>query len=125
MQALLNTAPHLNKLSINQHESAHLQTSLFKYTNVSVRELDLRNINHYFNEEECITLSRSPLGVQCEKLSFLVHNHENIISLVKNMPKLRALNVRCKDEKYIELSTSIEDNNVRKIIYHQNLHVIF
>jgi len=108
VQALLNRAPHLNKLSINQHESTPLQTSLFKYTNVSVRELDLRNIYHYFNEEECITLSRSPLGVQCEKLSILVYNYESVVSLLKNMHKLRALNIRCKHEKYIEPTALIE-----------------
>jgi hypothetical protein len=113
VQALLDRAPHLYKLSINQRESTPLQASLFKYTNASVRELDLRNINHYFNEEECITLSRSPLGVRCENLSILVHNRESIISLVENMIKLRALNVQCKDEKYIELSTLMENNDER------------
>jgi hypothetical protein len=111
VQALLNRAPHLNRLSINQYESTPLQTSLFKYTNASVHELDLRNINHYFNEEECITLSRSSLGIQCEVLSILVQNCESIISLIENMLKLRALNVRCKDEKYTELSTLIKDND--------------
>ncbi|CAF1034911.1 unnamed protein product [Didymodactylos carnosus] len=112
VQALLNRAPHLEKLNIHQYESISLQISVFKYINVSVRELDLRGINHYFNEEECIRLSRSPLGIQCEKLSILAYNRKSIISLIENMHKLRALNVRCKDEKYIELSTSIEDNSV-------------
>ncbi len=110
VQALLNRASHLNRLSITQHESTPLQKSIFKYTNVSIRELDLQSINHYFNEQECITLSRSPLGIQCEVLSILVQNRQSTISLIENMIKLRALNVKCKDEKYIELSTSIEDN---------------
>ncbi|CAF1215750.1 unnamed protein product [Rotaria sordida] len=112
VQALLNRTPHLVRLSINQHESIPLQTSLFKYRNLSIHELDLRNINHYFNEEDCITLSRSPLGVQCEKLSILIYNRESIISLIENMLKLRALNVRCKNEKYIEQSKLNEDNDV-------------
>ncbi|CAF1009975.1 unnamed protein product [Rotaria sp. Silwood1] len=111
VQALLDRAPHLTRLTINQHESTYLQTALFKYRNVSIRELDLRNINHYFNEEDCFTLSRSPLGIQCEKLSILIYNRQSIITLVENMLKLRALNVRCKDEKYIEQST-LEDNDV-------------
>lgn len=111
VQALLNRAPHLNRFSINQYESTPLQTSLFKYTNSSVHELDLRNVNHYFNEDECITLSHSPLGIQCEVLFMLVQNCECIISLVENMLKLRVLNVRCKHEKYIELSPSIDGND--------------
>ncbi|CAF2627339.1 unnamed protein product [Rotaria sp. Silwood2] len=120
VQALLDRAPHLIRLSISQHESTPLQTSLFKYRNVSIRELDLRNINHYFNEEECITLSHSPLGVQCEKLSILIHNRQSIISLVENMLKIRALNVRCKDEKYIEQSTSNKDNDAEYSDYNKN-----
>ncbi|CAM2698650.1 unnamed protein product [Rotaria socialis] len=111
VQELLNRAPHLIKLSINQYESISLQTALFKYTNLSVCELDLRNINHHFNEEDCIRLSRSPLGVQCETLSILVHNRDSIISLVENMHKLRALNVRCRDETYVESTVSMEESS--------------
>lgn len=112
VQALLDRTPYLYTLSIYQHESMSLQTALFKYSNSSVRELDLRNINHYFNEEDCIKLSQSPLGTQCEKLSILVHSYQSIISLVNHMKKLRALNVKCKDENYIESITSSEENDM-------------
>ena len=112
VQALLNRAPYLNSLIIDQYDSTPLQISLFKYTNVSIRQLCLKNIKHYFNEEECITLSRSPLGVQCEKLSILVDNCQSIVSLVENMPKLRSLNVRCKDESCLTRSMSMENTDV-------------
>jgi len=111
VQALLNRAPHLNRLSINQHESTPLQTSLFKYTNVSVRELDLRNIYHYFNEEECITLSRSSLGVRCEVLYIRVKNRESIITLVKNMINLRTLDIYWNYEKDFEHSQQRDNND--------------
>ena len=104
VQALLNRAPRLKIVTINQHESTPLQTALFQYKNVAVRELDLRNINHYFREEECMKLSLSLLDSQCEKLSILVENFQSIISLIEHMSKLRTLNVRCKDEKFTEQS---------------------
>ena len=97
MQTLLDRAPHLRTLSFNQDASLPLQMSLFKYTNASVRELNLRDCNYCFNEEECITLSRSSLGIQCEVLSIRVNNRESIINLVKNMINLRALNVKYDD----------------------------
>jgi hypothetical protein len=108
VQALLDRATRLHSLSISQHESIPLQSSIFKYRNASIRELNLRHINHYFNEDDCIQLSRSPLGVQCEVLSILVHNYESIITLVKHMPQIRSLNVRSQNEQY---TTFIDDNN--------------
>ena len=99
VQALLNRATCLKRLSIHQRESTPLQTSIFTYKNMSVSEVDLRNINHYFTEEDCSKLSHSPLGRQCQKLSILVRSRESVLSLVKNMHSLRSLNVRCQQEK--------------------------
>jgi hypothetical protein len=97
LQNLLDRAPHLRTLTFDQDASLPLQLSLFNYTNMSVRELKLFGCDYCFNEEECILLSRSPLGVQCEVLSIKVNNRETIIHLVKNMMKLRALLVYCDD----------------------------
>ena len=52
LQTLLDRAPHLRSLTVNQ--------------NASVRELDLSGCEHYLNENECRTLNYSSLGVQCE-----------------------------------------------------------
>jgi hypothetical protein len=117
VQALLDRATRLYSLSINQYRSIPLQTSIFKYRNASVRELDLRCINHYFNEDDCIQLSESPLGVQCEVLSILVYNCESIITLVKHMRQIRSLNVRCQNEQY---TTFIDDNKDECIQWLQN-----
>jgi hypothetical protein len=51
LQTLLDRAPHLHCLRIGQDESLPLQMSLFKYTNESVRQLDLRKFKYWFNEE--------------------------------------------------------------------------
>jgi hypothetical protein len=89
LQALLDRASRLRYLCISQDGSLPLQTSLFKYTHVSVRELYLQKYNYWFNEEECMTLCHSPLGVQCEVLFIHVKNRESILILVKNMINLR------------------------------------
>jgi len=98
LQTLLNQATHLDELVINQVALLPLQTSIFKYTNASIRRFDLISCNHCFNKEECINLTRSPLGVQCEVLSIWVNNRETIINLIKNMHNLRALIVNCIDK---------------------------
>lgn len=98
VQAILDQAIHLSKFTICQHQSTRLQIAIFKYRNPSIRQLDLSNLNYIFNEDNCLELAQSPLGRQCEVLSICVYDCQNILSLVEHMPKLRALNVRCKDE---------------------------
>ncbi|CAF4316315.1 unnamed protein product [Adineta steineri] len=84
--------------NLNQDDSLPLQTALFRYTNSTVRELHLHECNYYFNEEECITLAHSPLGLQCQVLSIVVKNCESIVILVQQMNKLRILKVVVNDE---------------------------
>ncbi|CAF1051607.1 unnamed protein product [Adineta steineri] len=98
VQVLLDQASHLETLIISQDDSLPLQTALFRYTNSTVRELHLHECNYYFNEEECITLAHSPLGLQCQVLSIVVKNCESIIILVQQMNKLRILKVVVNDE---------------------------
>jgi hypothetical protein len=110
LQALLDRASRLRYLYIIQDDSLPLQTSLFKYTNVSVRQLNLQKYNYWFNEEECMTLCHSPLGVQCEVLSIHVKNRESILILVKNMINLRELGIECEDENFNKRSISNEND---------------
>ncbi len=93
---LLHRAPKLRDVHISQNVSLPLQTSLFQYTSTSIRQLHLRKYNCHFNEEECLALTRSPLGVQCEILSIVVKTRESIIILVQNMINLRALHMKCR-----------------------------
>ncbi|CAF1021567.1 unnamed protein product, partial [Rotaria sordida] len=76
----------------------------FSNQSSSVRYLDLRGFNHsgqcqYYNDQQCSSLIRSPLGNQCEFLIIEVEKRTNIIDLVNKMNHLRALNVRCRDRK--------------------------
>lgn len=105
VQAILDQAIHLSKFTICQHQSSGLQTAIFKYRNPSIRQLDLSNLNYIFNEDSCIELAQSPLGRQCEVLLICVNDCQNILSLVKQMPKLRSLNVRLKNESALHWLT--------------------
>ncbi|CAF1298591.1 unnamed protein product [Rotaria sordida] len=99
LQTLLDRASHLETLTISQDGSLSVQLSLLKCTTTSVRRFHLGNYNHCFNKEQCITLSRSPLMVQCEVLSIEVDDPECIINLIKNMTHLRSLYVYWDDKK--------------------------
>ncbi|CAF1245128.1 unnamed protein product [Rotaria sordida] len=119
LQILLDQAPRLYYLKfhswasgISKIENKNKKTS---HTNIwkvppfsnqssSVRYLDLRGFNHsgqcqYYNDQQCSSLIRSPLGNQCEFLIIEVEKRTNIIDLVNKMNHLRALNVRCRDRK--------------------------
>ncbi|CAF4225264.1 unnamed protein product [Rotaria sp. Silwood2] len=111
LKALLDRAPCLRRLCVIQDASLHSQMLLFRYTNPSIRQLDLRDYNHYFNKEECIRLSHSSLGSQCEVLSIMINNRESIIYFVKKMINLRSLNVRCEDEKYHKRLAIVKKGN--------------
>ncbi|CAF3914391.1 unnamed protein product [Rotaria sp. Silwood1] len=102
LQNFLDQIPHLNRLAIGPDNSLPLQISLFKCTNVSIRQLDLQNYVYGFNEEECIILCQSSLGIQCQVLFIQVRNPQSIIYLIKNMVNLQQLHVQCKFEKNCE-----------------------
>jgi hypothetical protein len=111
LQVLLDQAPNLRDLHIGQSRLLPLQTSLFKYTNASVRQLNLEQCHHQFNEEECMALTRSPLGIQCQVLSIQVKNRESIIILVQKMIHLQALHVECENERCHELTEHDDESD--------------
>jgi hypothetical protein len=76
----------------------------FSSRSSSVRYLDLRGFTNtgecqYYNDQQCLSLIRSPLGIQCEYLLIEVEQRTNIIDLVTKMTNLRSLNVRCRDKR--------------------------
>ncbi|CAF1320540.1 unnamed protein product [Rotaria sp. Silwood1] len=121
LQAILDRAPYLTILTIHQDASLSIQMSLFKYTNPSIRELDLTNYVHYFNEKECLLLSHSSLGIQCEVLSIRINNRENIITLVKNMINLRILRIYRSDEEDSD-HIYLKRNNDRPFLKGDNIN---
>ncbi|CAF3761939.1 unnamed protein product [Rotaria sp. Silwood1] len=111
LKALLDQASCLRRLCIIQDASLHSQMLLFRCTNPSIRQLDLRDYNHYFNKEECIRLSHSSLGSQCQVLSIMINNRQSIIYFVKKIINLRSLNVRCEDGKCHEQLALVKNDN--------------
>jgi len=76
----------------------------FALRSSSVRYLDLRGTTHvgthqYYNDNQCLSLIRSPLGIQCEFLLINVEKRTNIVDIVNKMKHLRTLNIRCRERK--------------------------
>ena len=112
LQMLLDRTPCLHSLRLGPWSRSNSQVPLKEITSISVRRLELQDVDYsnesrYYDENECIQLSRSPLGIQCETLQIKVQNQRTVINLVNNMPNLRALNVQCKDDNWIE------ENNIK------------
>jgi hypothetical protein len=112
LQILFDRASHLYSLSFGMWSSSCLQVPLMENTSQSIRKLNLQDYAceknwRYFDDKQCIQLSRSPLGIQCEILLIKVKNRKNIIDLVNSMPNLQALNVRCEDDDWTNQNNTI------------------
>lgn len=97
LQNLLDSMPYLYSLSFNLCTSF---LPIYKLQNSSIRRLDLRGYEQYFNDEQCNLLSHSLLGNQCEILFVKIQNRHILIDLIKNMIHLRTLNIQCENDKF-------------------------
>ena len=71
----------------------------FNLTSKSVRSLDLEGCDqfhnaHRFNEEECKTICKLPLAIQCQELRIEVSDLTSIVVLIHMMKNLRLLYIR-------------------------------
>jgi hypothetical protein len=98
LQTLFDCSPRLYSLKIISGPT--LSVKLFQLTSKSIRRLDFigKQLNWWnqFTKEECIALSDSKLGCQCEILSIKIKDRSCIIDLMQRMSNLRLLNFRCK-----------------------------
>ena len=96
LQRILDRAPRLNSMSIDQEASAEMDMSWCERASTSITELTLSGRS--LNGEECRALSCSPLDKCCETLEFGVEHWSNVIVLVNAMPKLQSLSLhQCFD----------------------------
>lgn len=106
LQSLLHRTHQLRKISIYQNRLLPLQTTAFQCQCATIRELSFKksfNTGNYFNKNDCLLLSDSSLGKQCEILNINVCHCEDIVHLVKNMPQLHTLTVECEtDQNFCE-----------------------
>jgi hypothetical protein len=100
LQTILDRAPRLYSLGFGAWSSTSMGMPPFEYSNKSVRRLNLIDVDRVYNSQQCVTLSRSSLGMQCEVLSITVENRTTIIDLLNTMPNLRALNVLSRDDSW-------------------------
>ena len=113
LQTLLDRAPHLYRLTIQYDRS--IQSILSRCRSSSIRRLALepsstKASDLALDEAGCWALSSSPLGQQCEVLSVHVKHRLAIVQLIKNMPRLRFLTVRCYDNTFdIWESSAVHD----------------
>ncbi|CAF3456890.1 unnamed protein product [Rotaria sp. Silwood1] len=93
LQILCNRSPHLHSLKFF---SWFAQDEFpFDIKHSSIRQLDLQGLNIVYNQQQCLELSRSFIGQQCEVLFITVKQRTDIIDLINNMKNLRALIVQC------------------------------
>jgi hypothetical protein len=93
LQLLINQIPRLTSLSLN---SCQLSILASEIRNVSIRRLDLRGNDQYFNDEQI----RSLFGLPCEILFIKIKNRYILMDLMSNLINLRTLNIQCKDDKF-------------------------
>jgi len=102
LQNILDRAPRLYSLGFREWSSTSTEMPPFEYSKKSVRRLNLQDVDRVYNSQQCATLSRSSLGMQCEVLSITVENRTTIIDLLNTMPNLRALNVLSRDDPWTD-----------------------
>ncbi|CAF3603081.1 unnamed protein product [Rotaria sp. Silwood1] len=108
LQTLLDRAPHVSILRLRNWSSTISKILPIRKTNLSLLQLDLMWYKWY-DHEECAMLSQLLLDIQCNVLLIDVTNRKCILELVHTISNLRALNVRCQDDKLDSSTTLIDD----------------
>ncbi|CAF3821707.1 unnamed protein product [Rotaria sp. Silwood1] len=110
LQTLLDRAPRLYSFTIHENSSLSTQRASLLFNSVSVRELNLRYSHKAYTVKECVALSNSPLGMQCETLIINVKNRACVLELINRMSNLLSLVVRCSDDKNDIKSSATSDD---------------
>jgi hypothetical protein len=106
LRVLLEQAPNLHTLSVLCPTKTIFKYFLAVINNRSILKLNLPKVvsltdGIFYNIEQCVAFSHSPLGKQCEILTIIVQNKECIIHLINHMNNLRLLIVDSFDENYV------------------------
>ncbi|CAF0740751.1 unnamed protein product [Rotaria sp. Silwood1] len=124
LQNILDHAPHLYSLKFNSWREGQFlnrNSSLIeKLTPIvlktrSIRQVNLRGYDWWFNDEECVHIRDSSLIKYCEILSIKVQNRMNLLYLINSLPNLRALIVQSRDDNWSwsNYSSSVDDQYVQ------------
>lgn len=100
LQKLLDLSPCLYSLKIESYIG--FPTRVFEMTSESIRRLDLIDIlanqPMYFDQDACLILANSSLGIQCEVLLISIKSRTMIFDLINRMIHLRLLIFECADD---------------------------
>ena len=112
LQEILDRSPRLFSLKFHSWPSLPKKDRRiggrmppFTVRSQSVRQLDLRGSTssgqskHFYSNDQCAELLKCPLASQCEFLHIRLEKRTNVLELVKKMPRLRTLNVQCREQK--------------------------
>ncbi|CAF5146539.1 unnamed protein product [Rotaria sp. Silwood1] len=116
LQTILDRTHRLYTLKFEYWPETFIDMPPFNYSSNSVRRLDLQNIDRPYNHRQCIILSRSSLGKQCEVLSITVKYRKSILYLLRKMTNLRALNFVSQEDPWTDRnkdSSSLSDEDDR------------
>ncbi|CAF3332617.1 unnamed protein product [Rotaria sp. Silwood2] len=114
LQTVINRAPRLYFLTINDWDSSIVQQLPLYITSNSIRRLDLQS-HHYlkrdrcFNTEQCTTFLSTSFAKQCEVLQIVVNNQSSINELINGMPNLQALKVVVESDQLNNYFPSRQD----------------
>lgn len=113
-QTLFDRTPHLRHLEVHQEASTPLQMSILDCRCPSLRSLSFRcdrNIKYrYFNQRECLALTRSILLRCCELVSIGVTNRKSILDLLDGTGHVFLWNIQCGDDRRPPSLTTMVDN---------------
>jgi hypothetical protein len=106
LQMLIDRSSHLYSLTFFTWSDQNIFP--FDIKTLSIRQLNLQSPNLLYSYQQCIELSHSSIGKQCQILLINVQQRTNIIYLVSHMHNLRALIVKCPKE----LQTTKQEEDV-------------
>ncbi|CAF3668948.1 unnamed protein product [Rotaria sp. Silwood1] len=100
LKDLLDRASHLSSICIDWQTLSNYLMQLFQSRHVSVYQLELLSYGQSLNREQCTTLSSIIPSIDCEVLNVFVIDRTCILALVKTIQNLRALNIRCENDRW-------------------------
>jgi hypothetical protein len=116
-QLLLSDASSLAFLNLlHVKKSDSIESLSVEINNRLRKKLDLQELIGSFDEKQCVRFSHLPLAMQYEELHIRVKNRISICHLVKTVPNLRLLFVKCDDDEQQRPSRTKDSKEQEKSI---------
>lgn len=97
LQVLLARLSHLHSFTYFSWSMKNIFP--FELKNTSIRQVDIRGANLFYNHQQCQQFIHSSIGQQCEILWINLEQHIDILDLIQQIRNLRVLIVKCRRVK--------------------------